>query len=58
MSELSPTRYRATNWSSYTSALRKHGSLLIWQDKDMIWFVPPDGSPGCPALFSDAAIQF
>ena len=58
MSKPSPTRYRTTNWSSYTAALRKRGSLLIWLDKDMIWLAPHDGSPGRPALFSDAAIQF
>jgi hypothetical protein len=58
VSKPSPTRYRTTNWSSYTSALRKRGSLLIWLDKDMIWLAPHDGSPGCPARFSEAAIQF
>ena len=58
MSKPSPTRYRTTNWSSYTAALRKRRSLLIWLDKDMSWLAPHDGSPGRPALFSDAAIQF
>lgn len=58
MSEPSPTRYRTTNWSSYTASLCRRGSLLIWLDKDMIWLAPPDGSPGRPAVFSDAAIQF
>ena len=58
MSKASPPRYRTTNWSSYTSALRKRGSLLIWLDKGMIWLAPHDGSPGRPALFLDAAIQF
>jgi hypothetical protein len=29
-----------------------------WLDKDMTWLAPPDGSPGRPAVFSDAAIQF
>ena len=58
MSKQSPTRYRTTNWSSYTSALRKRGSLLIWLGKDMILLAPHDGNPGRPALFSDAAIQF
>jgi hypothetical protein len=47
-----------TNWSGYTSALFDRGSLLIWLDKDMIWLASPDGSPGRPAVFSDAAIQF
>ena len=58
MSKLSPARYRTTNWSSYTASLCKRGSLLIWLDKDMTWLAPPDGSPGRPAVFSDAAIQF
>ena len=58
MSKPSPARYRTTNWSSYSVALRKRGSLLIWLDKDMTWLAPPDGSPGRPAVFSDAAIQF
>ena len=43
---------------SFTASLRKRGSLLDWLDKDMIWFAPPDGSLGRPAIFSDAAIQF
>jgi hypothetical protein len=58
MSKPSPARYRTMNWSSSTAALRQRGSLLIWLDKDMTWLAPHDGSPGRPALFSDAAIQF
>lgn len=58
MSKPSPARYRTTNWSSYTASLRRRGSLLIWLDKDMTWLAPHDGSPGRPAVFSDAAIQF
>jgi Transposase DDE domain len=58
MSKPPPARYRTTNWSSYTASLRKRGSLLIWLDKNMIWLAPPDGSPGRPVVFSDAAIQF
>ena len=58
MSKPSPARYRTTNWSSYTAALRRRGSLLIWLDKEMTWLAPHDGSPGRPAVFSDAAIQF
>jgi hypothetical protein len=34
------------------------GSLLIWLDKQMTWLARHDGSPGRPAVFSDAAIQF
>ena len=58
MSKPSAARYRTTNWSSYTAALRKRGSLMIWLDRDMIWLAPHDGSPGRPAMFSDTAIQF
>ena len=58
MSKPSPARYRTTNWSNYTASLRKRGSLLIWLDKDMTWTAPHVGSPGRPAVFSDAAIQF
>ena len=56
MSKPSPARYRTTNRSSYSASLRKGGSLLIWLDKEMTWLVQPDGSPGRPAVFSDAAI--
>ena len=58
MSKPSPARYRTTNWSNYTASLRKRGSLLIWLDKEMTWLAPHDRSPGRPAVFSDAAIQF
>jgi hypothetical protein len=58
MSKPSPARYCTTNWSSYTASLKRRGSLLIWLDKEMTWLAPPDGSPGRPAVFSDAAIQF
>ena len=58
MSKPSPARYRTTNWSDYTASLKKRGSLLIWLDKEMAWLAPPDGSPGRPSVFSDAAIQF
>ena len=40
------------------ASLRKRGSLLSWLDKEMTWLAPHDGSPGRPAVFSDAAIQF
>ena len=29
-----------------------------WLDNDMTWLAPHDGSPGRPAVFSDAAIRF
>jgi Transposase DDE domain len=57
-SKPSPARYCASNWISYTAPLRKCGTLLIWLDKEMTWLAPHDGSPGRPAMFSDAAIQF
>jgi hypothetical protein len=58
MSKPSSARYRTTNGSGYAALLQKRGSLLIWLDKDMTWLAPHDGSPGRPAVFSDAAIQF
>jgi hypothetical protein len=58
VSKPSPARYRTTNWPGYNAVLRKRGSLLIWLDKDMTWLSPHDGSPGRPAVFSNAAIQF
>ena len=58
MSKPSPARCRTTNWSSYTTSLKKRGSLLLWLDKQMTWLAPHDGSPGRPAVFSEAAIQF
>jgi hypothetical protein len=54
----SPARCRTMNWSSNAAPLFKRGSLLIWLDKEMTWLAPPDGSPGRPAVFSDAASQF
>ncbi len=58
MSKPTPTRYRTTNWSSYTASLRSRGSLLIWLDKEMAWHAPLEGRPGRPPVFSNAAIQF
>ena len=58
MSNPTPARYRTTNWSGYTAPLRKRGSLLIGLDQEMTWLAPHDGSPGRPAVFSDAAIPF
>jgi hypothetical protein len=58
MSKPSPARYRTMHWSGYTASLKKRGSLLIWLDKEMTWLARPDGRPGRPSIFSDAAIQF
>ena len=51
-------RYRATNWKSYNDTLRRRGSLLIWLERNMEWLSAKSGRPGCPSVFSDAAIQF
>ena len=58
MSKPPPARYRTTNWSSYNTALRKRGSMLIWVDQEMAWLAPHEGRLGRPPIFSDAAIQF
>ncbi len=58
ISKPTAARYRTTNWSRYSASLKKRGSLPIWLDKDMSRLAPPDGSPGRPAVFADAAIQF
>ena len=58
MSKPPPARYRTTNWSSYSAALRKRGSIMIWTDREMAWLAPHEGPPGRPPVFSDAAIQF
>jgi hypothetical protein len=47
MSKPSPSRYRTTNWSSYTSALRKRGSQLIWtSEPDQFILNPIHQMPG------------
>ena len=51
-------RYKTTNWAAYNAALKARGSLTIWLDKDMQWYVPPSGRRGGQHIFSDAAIQF
>lgn len=43
MSKLAPTRYRTTNWKSCNDALKRHGSLLVWLDKDKEWRGPKAG---------------
>ena len=52
-----PTRYRTTNWSDYSAALRKRGSLSVWFDPEMVWLAGKTGKRGRPETFSDAAIQ-
>lgn len=57
MSKPRPARHRPTNRSIDTASLKRGGSLLIWRDKEMTWLASPDGSPGRPAVFADAAIR-
>lgn len=54
----SKPRYRTTNWKRYNAALKARGSLAIWLDKGMYWFVVANGKRGGSPQFSDAAIQF
>ena len=58
MPKPSPARYRTTNWSEYSDALRRRGSLLVWLDREMEWSASKRGRLGRPRAFSDAAIQF
>ncbi|EAQ23793.1 probable transposase [Roseovarius sp. 217] len=58
MSKPEPARYRTTNWSRYSAALCKRGSLLFWLDKKMAWHAPHERRPGRPPVFSIVAIQF
>ncbi|OOY14404.1 IS5 family transposase [Thioclava sp. DLFJ4-1] len=53
-----PAGYSMKNWSSYNEALRTRGSMLIWIDRKMAWFAPPEKRPGRSTVFWDAAIQF
>lgn len=57
MSEVTPTRYRTTNWSSYNAALKKRGSLTVWFDPSMLWEGLATGRQGRRQSYSDAAIQ-
>jgi hypothetical protein len=58
MSKPISTRYRTTNWSEYSEALRRLGSPLAWLDLKMSWMAPKRGQPGRPETFSDAAVRF
>lgn len=50
--------FRTTNRSSYSQALKRRGSLMVWFDPEMSWFAAPNGKAGHPERFSAAAIQF
>ncbi|MBL3611411.1 transposase, partial [Rhodovulum sulfidophilum] len=58
MSKPTPARYRGTNWSAHSAALRERGSLPIWPDKEMAWHAPHEGRSGRPPVLSNAAIRF
>jgi hypothetical protein len=56
------TKYHTTDWSDYNATLKKHGSLLIWIDKDMVWYQKPTGKRGkgcilCKILFIQQSPQ-
>jgi hypothetical protein len=57
MSSWAPTKYKTTNWSAYSEALRQRGSLTIRFDPDMVWRTAPTGKRGRQPSFSNSAIQ-
>ena len=50
-------KYRTTNWSEYSAALKQRGSLEVWFDPGMQWLSPASGRPCRPMRFSDSAIE-
>ncbi len=53
-------KYKVTNWSAYSSALKRRGDIAIWLSADVIfkWYEQDrhyDGT-GTPKLFTDFAI--
>ena len=57
MSRPRPPTYRTSNWSAYSEALKRRGSLTIWFDTEMRWDAAPTGRRGRQQIYSDAAIQ-
>lgn len=43
---------------TYSDALKRRGSLLIWLDKDLARLAIREGRPGRPPVFSNAAVHF
>ncbi|SED44971.1 transposase [Rhodobacter sp. 24-YEA-8] len=43
--------FRTTNWSSYSQALKRRGSLMVCFDPEMTWFAVPGGKAGHPERF-------
>jgi Transposase DDE domain len=57
MSRPIPPTYSTRNWSSYSEALKRRGSLAIWFDPAMTWDAAPTGKRGRQPGCSDAAMQ-
>ena len=58
MSAPAKPKYQTTNWKDYNTALKAHGSLLIWLDEAMCWQGSASGKRGRRPKYSEAAIQF
>ena len=43
--------FRTPNWSSYSRALKRRGSLMVWFAPEMAWFAVPGGKAGHPERF-------
>lgn len=53
-------KYRITNWSDYTNALIRRGSLTVWFNVDTLtqWTQPTQtGNPGHPFEYGEIAIE-
>lgn len=57
MSEYQKPKFKTTNWSAYSAALRKRGSLTIWLDPTLTWYAPLSGKKGRSATYKDQAIE-
>jgi hypothetical protein len=52
-------KFRVTNWSTYETGLRRHGSLTFWLNDEVLaaWPAPRRITPGGQPRFSDLAVQ-
>lgn len=48
---------RKTNWSGYSQAQKRRGSLPVWLDPGMSWFAAPNGKAGHSEWLSAAAVR-
>lgn len=50
---------RVRNWPDYNKALIKRGSITLWFSEEVIqsWYAEPEGKPGRPRVYSEAAIE-